>query len=193
MTPTVLLVPGYLDSAPQHWQSLWEKEHPEFRRVVQRDWEAPDRHEWIQTLDDAIKACSSPVVLVGHSCGSVLIALWAEQHHLHNLHNPHHLQSPQAIAGALLVAPADCDASDAIPAITSLAPMPRSQLAFPSIVVASSNDPYIRLHRVQEFAHCWGSRLEVLEGAGHITTDSGFGPWIEGKQWLQELMIARND
>jgi predicted alpha/beta hydrolase family esterase len=33
----VLVVPGLHGSAPEHWQSLWEKQHPEFRRVEQVD------------------------------------------------------------------------------------------------------------------------------------------------------------
>ncbi|MBD2460098.1 alpha/beta hydrolase [Oscillatoria sp. FACHB-1407] len=187
MTPTVLLVPGYLNSAPGHWQSLWEEEHPEFRRVMQRDWEAPDRQEWIQTLDQAIYTSAAPVVLAGHSCGSVAIALWGEQ--WRGRWGEQHNSCP--VIGALLVAPADCEAADAIPAIQPLAPMPRTPLPFPSIVVASSNDPYIRLPRAQAFAQAWGSRLQVLQGAGHITTDSGYGDWAEGKQWLQELMNGK--
>ncbi|MCU0566769.1 MAG: alpha/beta hydrolase [Oculatellaceae cyanobacterium Prado106] len=47
---TVLTVSGYTNSEPQHWQSLWERSHPEYRRVEQRDWDNPDRIEWIATL-----------------------------------------------------------------------------------------------------------------------------------------------
>jgi len=33
--PPVLIVPGWTNSGPQHWQTLWEHEHPEYRRVEQ--------------------------------------------------------------------------------------------------------------------------------------------------------------
>lgn len=178
MTTTVLLVPGYTNSGPQHWQSLWEREHPEFHRVEQRDWEAPDRVEWVQTLDRAIRTISTPVLLVGHSCGSATIALWAEQHDTRN------------VVGALLVAPPDCEAKDAIPEITPLAPMPCSKLSFLSILVASSNDPYLSLQRAQEFARWWGSRLEIIEDAGHIDTAAGYGHWVEGQRFLKELLTS---
>jgi len=31
---------------PQHWQSLWERDHPEYRRVQQKDWDTPLREDW---------------------------------------------------------------------------------------------------------------------------------------------------
>ncbi|PYM48393.1 MAG: hypothetical protein DME16_11120, partial [Candidatus Rokuibacteriota bacterium] len=40
-TTPVLVLPGYGDSGPEHWQSLWEAEDPACRRVVQRDWMLP--------------------------------------------------------------------------------------------------------------------------------------------------------
>ena len=44
--PPVLVLPGYGDSGPGHWQSLWEAEDGRFRRVLQRDWLLPERAEW---------------------------------------------------------------------------------------------------------------------------------------------------
>lgn len=54
MTITVLMVPGYRNSDPQHWQSLGERSNPEYRRVMQRDWGNPVRDEWIEVLDKAV-------------------------------------------------------------------------------------------------------------------------------------------
>lgn len=45
MTSPVLIIPGWGDSGPTHWQTLWERANPAFRRVVQRDWEYPVRSE----------------------------------------------------------------------------------------------------------------------------------------------------
>jgi len=50
MPATVLLIPGLNDSGPHHWQSLWHAANPGFVRVVQRDWETPDRAEWVAAL-----------------------------------------------------------------------------------------------------------------------------------------------
>ena len=51
----VLLLPGWQNSGPRHWQSLWEREHG-YTRVDQHDWMRPLRGDWIARLEDAGKA-----------------------------------------------------------------------------------------------------------------------------------------
>jgi predicted alpha/beta hydrolase family esterase len=174
---TVLLVPGYANSGPDHWQSLWERDHPEYARVRQRDWERPAREEWVATLDEAIARVAGPVTLVAHSLGCQAVAHWAS-------HAPH---AAQTVRGALLVAPVDDEAVAAIPAISGFRPAPRARLPFRSILVASENDPYISLARSQRLAEWWGSQFISLGAAGHINTDAGFGPWPAGEALLATL------
>ncbi len=171
----VLIVPGYTGSGPGHWQTLWEQKHPEYRRVVQRDWHHPDLEEWITVLDAAIQGSSSPVVLVAHSLGCILIAHWQLRH-------------SGDVHGALLVAPADAERDDAPAPVRSFSPIPLQPLPFPSLVVASSNDPYVSLERAQYFAKNWGSRFISMGACGHIDTTAGFGPWRRGEVLLGNLM-----
>jgi predicted alpha/beta hydrolase family esterase len=175
MTP-VLILPGYADSGPEHWQTVWEAAEPSFRRVVQRDWLMPERGEWLATLDRAIAACARPPVLVAHSLGCALVA--------------HHAAAGgRPVKAALLVAPVDADmVATQLDVIQSFAPLPLVRLPFASLVVASSDDPYASPPRAQEFARAWGSRLVKLQGAGHINADAGFGPWPEGRRLLDELL-----
>jgi predicted alpha/beta hydrolase family esterase len=63
-------------------------------------------------------------------------------------------------------------------------------LPFPSVVVASTDDPFASLDRSRAFAAVWGSRLVTLERAGHINADAGFGPWPEGRRLLDELIAG---
>ncbi|MFZ1640226.1 MAG: alpha/beta hydrolase [Candidatus Contendobacter sp.] len=165
---TVVIVPGLGDSGPDHWQTWWGRDHPAYRRVRQRNWHQPQIGEWIAALDREIHRAPSPAILVGHSLGCITIAEWAQRHW-------------SDIRGALLVAPADTDQRpffDAVP----LRPLP-----FPSILVASDNDPHITLERARLFAQHWGSRLVNIGQAGHINVESGFGPWPEGEALLAEL------
>jgi serine hydrolase len=170
----VFLLPGLYDSGPDHWQSRWERSHPTFRRVVQRHWEAPDRGEWVATLDDAIAASGEPVVLAAHSLGCSLVAHWARA-----------CRGP--VLGALLVAPADVESPDFPAGATGFAPMPMHRLPFPSIVAASSNDPYVSEARAEQFAAAWGARLERLGPAGHVNAEAGFGEWPRGLAYLRSL------
>ena len=174
----VLVVPGYGDSGPDHWQSRWEAADSRLRRVVQRDWLEPKLADWLTALDGAVAACDSPPVLAAHSLGCVLIA-----HSVRRAGRP--------VGGALLVAPVDIDATArTIPEVASFAPVPLIRLPFPTIVVASDDDIHVSPERAHAFARAWGSRFVRLANAGHINGESGFGEWPQGRALLDELVRA---
>ncbi|HEY7347535.1 MAG TPA: alpha/beta hydrolase [Ktedonobacterales bacterium] len=177
MRTSVLIVPGYGNSGPEHWQSLWECAHPEYRRVLQRDWERPERDAWVCALDAAVAQAEYPVALVAHSLGCLVVAHWAAQHE-------------GAIRGALLVAPPDAEDPDFAADSGGFAPVPLGALPFPSIVVASTNDPYVSLERAGYFARAWGSLCVSIGPGGHINSAAGFGPWPFGEELLAELCQA---
>jgi uncharacterized protein len=172
----VLVLPGYGDSGPQHWQSLWERADPRLRRVAQRDWLEPRLDDWLGTLEAEIAACTTPPVLVAHSLACALVAHWVAR-------------GEGAARGALLVAPVDVDTvADDLDAIRTFRPVPLIRLPFPSIVVASDDDVYVTPSRARTFADAWGSRLVALSRAGHVNADSGYGPWSAGRALLDELL-----
>jgi predicted alpha/beta hydrolase family esterase len=174
MAVPVLILPGWGDSGPGHWQSLWEHANPALRRVVQRDWEYPICTEWVRTLDDVIRAAGNPAILVAHSLGCIAVAHWARA-------------STLPVRGALLVAPPDIEHPDFPPVTEGFAPIPRERLPFPSILVASRNDQFSDFNRSRALAHDWGSRFVDAGNSGHINTDAGFGPWPLGESLLAEL------
>lgn len=178
-SPTILTVPGLGGSGPSHWQSLWEAARDDTVRADLGLWDKPHRNSWVTKLDQAIRTAQAPVVLVGHSLGCLAIAWWATL-------------SPQPygwpVAGALLVAPADVDRHDGPPELAGFAPAPTTPLPFPSIVVASRDDPWIRFERAQALASGWGSHLVDAGSAGHINAASGVGDWAEGQALLAELI-----
>lgn len=174
MTNPVLIVPGWGDSGPGHWQTLWEQANPSFRRVQQRDWHHPIRAEWVETLEREIRAAGGPVVLIAHSLGCIAVAHCARG-------------GAAAIHAALLVAPPDVEHPDFPPVLEGFAPVPRDRLAFPSVVVASRNDPFGDFEGNRSLAEAWGSRFVDAGSSGHINTDAGFGPWPLGETLLAEL------
>jgi predicted alpha/beta hydrolase family esterase len=163
-----LIVPGLLGSGPQHWQSLWQEEHPEYERVVQQDWCVAALDVWARAIVRQIAVFSGPVVLVAHSFGC-LAAVRATA------------LAPARIRGALLVAPANPARFDVEPLI------PRQRLAHPSILVASRNDPWMPYGDAACWSRRWGSRFVDAGNAGHINVPSGYGHWYEGEQLLDEL------
>jgi|SRR5580704_1286183 predicted alpha/beta hydrolase family esterase len=177
----VLLIPGLSNSGPEHWQSLWEAKHPEYNRVQQADWETPRCEDWVQTLHACILQIESPVVLAGHSLACTTIAHYAAKH----------ADCQGRVTAAFLVAPSDVEAPTYPPGSTGFSPMPLQTLPFRSLLVASSDDPYVTSERVELFACSWGSRVIKIVNAGHINAASGYGLWPEGEAWLEQLREFR--
>lgn len=48
-----LILPGWLDSGPDHWQSLWQARYS-YTRVQQHDWQRPLRGDWCAQLEDHV-------------------------------------------------------------------------------------------------------------------------------------------
>ncbi|NJO23127.1 MAG: serine hydrolase family protein [Sphingomonadales bacterium] len=165
----ILIVPGWTNSGPDHWQSRWERHFKTARRIAQDNWDEPQREDWVRNIVAGARALTRPGVVVAHSCGVTAVA-----------HAAPHLAATY-IAGAFMVAPADPEAMDGWPATHGgFAPTPMHTLPFPSRMIASSNDPHCSIERAQQFAKAWGSDLSIIANAGHINTASGHGPWPEG-------------
>ncbi len=183
MNRPVILVPGYQNSGPGHWQSLWEANVRGAMRVEMPNWEFPRKEEWIEALDEVIGAAwretEIPAVLVGHSLGCLAIAHWAADPFF---------AARWPVKAALLVVPADVEREDCLEALRGFGPIPRARLPFPSRVVASADDALLSPERAQSFATSWGSQFTQVGKCGHLNTASGFGEWPRGEAMLRELM-----
>lgn len=175
--PTVLVMPGYEDSGPEHWQSRWCRAHPEYRRIAGLDWNRPVRRTWVRALDAAVRAVDGSVVVVAHSLGSVTVACLGTD-------------APPNLVAALLVTPCDSEQRDFPEAIRGFAPMPTGRLPFRTLVVASHDDPWMTLERAARFADAWGSELVDAGAMRHLNTESGHGPWPAGEKLLDDLVRA---
>ncbi|MBL8565674.1 MAG: serine hydrolase family protein [Hyphomicrobiaceae bacterium] len=175
----ILIVPGWSGSGPDHWQSRWQRNLRTARRVEQSDWLHPDRDAWVAALIEAAAttAPDKPVILIAHSLGVATVAHAAAR------------LPAGSIAGAFLVGPADVDNADRWPVTegytfnkshNGFAPLPLRPLGFPSVLIASSNDPYCSFDRATALGAAWGSTLVPAGEAGHINVASGHGPWPEG-------------
>jgi len=173
-----LILPGLGNSGPDHWQSLWERQDSSCQRVEQNEWDAPRCEDWVASLDAAVAERDDPAVLVAHSAACALVMHW-----MVTASAPHR----QRIRGALLVSPADPDGPNFPEGPTGFGPMPLHRLPFPSVVVASTDDPYIDAPCAKKFAEAWGSRFVLLQAAGHVNASSGLGSWPQGFALLDSL------
>ncbi len=164
----IVLVPGLHDSCAGHWQTRWQGVFPGIERVVQDDWDQPDLARWSARLDSVRARAHAPTLLVAHSFGC-----------LTSVHSIAH--AARDIAGVLLVAPADPDKFG----VADL--LPKRRLPCPSILISSSNDPWLSQAKAALWARRWGSVLVEGGALGHINADSGLGDWPDGQLQLENL------
>lgn len=170
--PPIVIVPGWRDSGPGHWQTLWTERFADVVRVRQDDWETPRREDWVECLARTVIDQKEPVVLVAHSLGAIAA-----------VHLP-----PEAAArvrGALLVAPADPERRGVL---ADFSPVPFQKLPYRSVLVASSNDPFCPIRRAGAYARAWGSELVRVHNGGHLNVESGHGEWPLGLALLQSFL-----
>ncbi len=174
----ILIVPGYTNSGADHWQSRWEAKLSTARRVEQAEWSKPVREDWTQAVADAVNEAERPVVLVAHSLGvpTVIQAI---------------PQFRKRIAGGFFVAPPDVANPSIRPKhLMTFGPYPRDPLPFPSVVIASRNDPYGSFEVAEDIAGAWGSLFLDAGEVGHLNAESGHGPWPEGSMTFAKFLTG---
>jgi predicted alpha/beta hydrolase family esterase len=169
---TTLIVPGLHNSGPTHWQSWFATQLPDSRRVEQANWETTCLSDWATRVREEIDAIGEKLWIVAHSFGCLATVTAG-------------LVRPDQILGALLVAPADPQRFGEPTVLLE------ERLPFPSLVVASSNDPWVKAHAAEYWAGQWGSQYLNIGQAGHINVDSGHGPWPEGLRLFEQLQAGK--
>lgn len=168
----MITLPGIGGSGEDHWQSIWEKAEPQFMRFQPANWDEPDLEDWTHSLERAVKNCKRPPVLVAHSLACLLVVHWA-------------MQSSSSVAGAFLVSVPDPDGPKFPSAAASFRVVPEKPLRFPSLVVASTDDPYATLAHVRMRCAQWEAKLVVAGALGHINASSGVMDWAQGRGLLE--------
>lgn len=176
----ILILPGWHNSGPDHWQTHWEAAFSNMRRVDQADWEAPIYSDWSRRLTEAVNSCKRPVLLIAHSLGTALVVRWSQE------------ADTQAVAGAFLVATTDVDRFAQEPGnpVLGFDPIIMKPLPFPSVVLASHNDERATFGRSETFASAWGSRLIDVGAIGHIGSAAKLGLWPQGLVWFGQFIAS---
>ncbi|CAB3756537.1 hypothetical protein GQ57_01720 [Burkholderia sp. MSh2] len=180
MNRRVLIVPGHGNSGAAHWQSIWETSKPgEWRRMQVEDWDHAVCDEWVAAIAREAEALGPDTIVVAHSLGCLAVVHWAARNTV-------------AIAGALLVAVPDPTAP-AFPRADSIgfSPVPSVGLPFPSIVVASNDDPYAAIGHARACANAWGSEFLDVGARGHLNAASRLDDWADGYRLLQRFDTNR--
>ncbi|MDK1373319.1 MULTISPECIES: alpha/beta hydrolase [unclassified Sinorhizobium] len=170
----IIILPGISGSGEAHWQTLWEKEDPRMQRFRPTNWNEPQLPDWISALERSVTAAPAPPILVAHSLACLLVAHWQQV-------------STLPIAGAFLVAVPDPQGAAFPNEAKSFANPPTGALRFPSLIVASADDPYGTLDYARARAGQWQSRLVEIGACGHINGESGLRDWPAGLDLLRSF------
>ncbi len=169
----ILVIPGLGGSGPDHWQSRWEAKIPAVRRILQADWEKPGLAAWRDRIVEEVERAARPVILVAHSLG-VLAAVHAAPFLAKG-------ESSCKVKGAFLVAPPSVEVLSGLDALDpACLTVPGEPLPFPSLVIASRNDPFASFAESEALAKMLGAELIDAGFSGHINSERGHGPWPEG-------------
>lgn len=167
-------------SEEEHWQHRWHQKLPNSELIeapkLNGDKNITPNHaflQWVSTIKQAITSSTKPILLIGNSYG-VCAALTAVYDLIPN--------SQQQIKGAFWVAPAIFNVEDE----TTILEM--KKLAFPSFLIASTNDAHMEQIQAIELANNLGSFFVDAGESGSINHQTGHGPWPEGLLMLSQFL-----
>jgi uncharacterized protein len=184
----ILVIPGYEGAGPVHWQTRMVGKLSTARIVDQPDWLHSSLTVAVAQIVKAVDEATRPIVFVAHSLGNLLVAqsvpALTERGLIGRVKGAYLVAVP---VGAALLELAAVDKAFGV--------IPRDPLPFPSVLVASSNDPFASLEEAADISAAWGSKLIEAGEQGHINIASGHGPWPEGMMsfagFLSRLQISQ--
>lgn len=175
MSKRVLILHGWGGSDYPHWQAwtaseLIKKDYTvSFPQLPKRD--APTLDSWLDFLEKEFNHFQPDIVV----CHSVANILWF---HFINKYKI------EPIEKLMLVSPVsqDCEIKE----LESFFPYPINEdlKSNEVIMVGSSNDPYMSSDEVMDLQSKLNVGLKILDDAGHINVDSGYGELSCAVDWI---------
>ncbi len=171
----VLILHGWGGSDFPHWQSWLAGEVAKDYGCVSflklSNIDLPDKDEWINELKHELEEFKPNIVI----CHSVANILWFHICNEGKIREVEHL--------FLVVPPSlKCDIKE----LESFFPceIPTKLYAKKPLLITSTNDPYMTMQEADELQKALNIEMLVLQNAGHINSESGYGEW----PWMLETI-----
>ena len=174
----VLLLHGWGGSDFPHWQA-WiageiVKNYGSVSFPLLHNPHFPSKNRWMSDVKELLKDFKPDIVI----CHSLANTLWFHLCNEGDIEQVEHL---------LLVAPPSLSLD--IETIKTFFPVtaPKDLFAKDALLVTSTNDPYMSKEEAKQLQNALNIEMKVLEDAGHINEESGFGKWPWVKEWLSQI------
>jgi predicted alpha/beta hydrolase family esterase len=173
MDKRVLILAGWGGSDFPHWQawlaSELAKDYGKVSFLRFSDFEFPNKNVWKNELIKEIGEFNPDIVV----CHSIANILWF---HICNDEKIKEIEKLYMVVPPSL----SCDIKE----LKSFYPcsIPQNLYAKDALLITSTNDPYMSQDEAKELQNKLSVEMMVLQDAGHINTDSGYGEW----PWILE-------
>lgn len=178
MQKKVLLLHGWGGSDFPHWQSWLAGEIAKDYGTVSflrfSNFDFPKLDVWKKELLEHLSDFRPDIII----CHSLANTLWF------HICNDENLKIDR-VEKLFLVAPPSLECK--IEELKSFFPLdlPKKLHAQKTTLIASSNDPYMSMDEVKHIEKTLNIDTVILENAGHINSDSGYGEW----GWMLERIF----
>lgn len=184
MSKRVLILHGWGGSDYPHWQAwlaceLIKKNYTVSFPVI-HDKEFPEFEQWIEFVKKEFDHFQ-PDFVVCHSLANIVWFHLVEKYDI------------KPIEKLMLVAPVrkDCDIKELQTFFPY--PSPKDLKAKEVIMAGSTNDPYMSVEEIIALQSELNIGLKILDDAGHINADSGYGELTCALEWLCKEKECRNE
>jgi len=177
----VLILHGWGGSDTPHWQAelagAVAKSYGTVSFPLLDNCHFPSKNRWVRQLKEILKDFKPDTVV----CHSLANTLWFW------LCNEADREALSQIKRLFLVSPPSLTTE--VDTIKTFFPcsLPNDLHAKEVQMIVSDNDPYIKVKEAQMMADHYDIPLSIINNAGHINADSGYGKW----EFIETLVLDR--
>ena len=177
MSDRVLILHGWGGSDFPHWQShLASKIAKEYGTVsfpLLDNCHFPSKNRWVKQVKKILKEFK-PDTVVCHSLANTLW-FWLCQEEM------------ETVERLFMVSPPSLSTKEDTIKTFFPCSIPQNIYAKELHLIVSDNDPWVKLDEAQKMAETIGATYTVVEDAGHINADSGYGKW----KLIEDLILKK--
>ena len=177
MNKKVLILHGWGGSDFPHWQS-WlageiAKDYGKVSFLKFSDFDFPSFDIWRNELKKELQEFK-PDIVVCHSLANTLW-FWLCQ------------EKMTPVKRLFMVSPPSLTTKEETIKTFFPCTLPDDLYAKEIQMIVSDNDPYIEVREAEQIASNYRIPLTIIQNAGHINTDSGYGKW----EYIEKLILKK--